>query len=204
MSADAAFPLLLDEEFDARPPPPLDIEALLAAARAEAQARVCAGCAAGAAEARAALASSCAALASGLGEALLSIDAALEEAVRSLAATIIAAIGAALPGWQARLGPAAVAEIAGTLLAALGETARPRLAVAPDDIAELRALLPTEIALEADAAMAPGALRLAWRNGRAARDPGAVWEEIHAILERALAPDHMPVAPRNESAAATE
>ena len=196
MSAHATFPLLLDEEFDARPAPPPDIGALLAAAREEARAARCAGCAAGAAESRHALAVSCAALASGLGEALVSMDAVLEETARMLCATIIAAFGAALPGWQARLGPAPVGKIATTLLAALGENARPRLAASPGDVAELRALLPAEIALEADAAMAPGALRLAWRNGRAVRDPRAIWNDIHAILERALA----PVATRNEAA----
>ncbi len=200
MSANAAFSLLLGEEFDARPAPSPDLDALLAAAREAARAEVCAGCAAREVQSRQALAASCAALASGLGDALAALDAALEEGSRILAETIVAAIGAALPGWQARLDRTATAAIATTLLAALGENARPRLFVSPGDAAGLRALLPADIALEADAAMAPGALHLAWRNGRAVRDPGAIWNDIAATLAAALA----PVATRNESAAATE
>jgi hypothetical protein len=187
MTGDAGLFLLLAEEFDARPPPPPDVEALLAHARAQARAEACAGCEARGAEARETLAGSCAALAAGLGEALSGLDAALAEAARALAGTMIAAIGAALPGWQARLGPADMAGITTALLASLGETASPRLVVSPGDAAELRRLLPEAITLEPDAAMAPGALRLAWRNGQASRDPAAVWNDIATIIAPALA-----------------
>ncbi len=187
MNAHAGLSLLLSEEFDARPTPPPDFEALLAHARAEAREEALAAYEARSAAARQALAGACAALASNLGEALAGLDAALAEAARALAATMLAAIGAALPGWQARLGPSVAAEITATLLASLGETASPRLLVSPGDAAELRGLLPDAIALEADAAMAPGGLRLAWCRGGASRDPAAIWNEIETIIAPALA-----------------
>lgn len=188
MTPDTGLALLLAEEFDSRSPPPPDLEALLAAARAEAHAQARAACDAEAAASRQALAAACTDLAAGLTEALAALDAALAETAQALARAIVAALATALPGWQQRLGSAACAEIAASLLAALGETAAPRLAVAPRDAAELRALLPAEIALEPDPAMLPGALRLAWRSGRASRDPVAIWNDIETVLTTALGP----------------
>jgi hypothetical protein len=202
MTHDAALSLLLAEEFDSRPAPPPDIEALLDVARAEARAEACATCDAKAAEARQALAGACASLASGIAEALAELDAELTQATRAMAEAMIAAIGAALPGWQARLGPGTTAAIATTLLASLAETAAPRLAAAPAEVGELRELLPAEIAVDADPATPPGGLRLAWRGGRAVRDPARIWNDIETILTSALQP--MPGSGSEPQAAMTE
>lgn len=189
MNAGLGISLLLDEEFDARPAPPRpDFATLLATAREEARAEIEAEYAARASAAREALACACAALASTLAEALAAMDASLTQAAGALAGAMIAGIGAVLPSWQKRLERTATAEIATTLLAALGETVKPHLAVAPGDAAELRALLPAEIAIEPDAAMPAGALRLAWRNGRAVCDPARIWNDIETILTAALLP----------------
>lgn len=188
MRQDAAFSLLLAEEFDTRPAPPPDLGALLDAARAQARAEACAACDARASEARQALAGACALLASGIAEAVAALDAELTEATRALAEAMMAAIGAALPGWQARLGPATTASIAATLLPSLAEAATPRLAVAPSEAGELRALLPAEIAIDADATMPPGGARFAWRGGRAVRDPKRIWNEIETIFATAFEP----------------
>jgi hypothetical protein len=199
MTHDAALSLLLAEEFDSRPTPPPDIEALLDAARAQARAEACAACDARATEARQALAGACASLASGMAGAMATLDAELTRAARAMAEAMIAAIGAALPGWQARLGPGAMAEIATTLLASLAENAAPRLAAAPAEAGELRELLPAEITVDADPATPPGGLRLAWRGGRAVRDPERIWNEIETILTSALPP---PPGPSSEPQAA--
>ncbi len=188
MSLDSGLSLLLAEEFDSPAPPLPDLEALLATARTQARTEMCGACEARAAESRQALAAACVALAAGLADAFAALDTALAETAHALATAIVTTIVTALPGWQARLDRNATADIATTLLTTLGETASPRLAVCPDDAAELRSLLPPEIGLDTDATMARGALRLVWRNGRAILDPAAICTDIRAILSAALDP----------------
>ncbi len=194
MTPTTGLALLLADEFDSRPPPPPDLEALLAAARADALTQARAACDAEGTLARQALASACADLAAGLTAALAALDTALTDTAEALAGSMVAALATALPGWQQRLGTGACAEVATRLLAALGETAALRLAAAPQDAAELRALLPAEITIEQDTAMAPGALRLVWRNGRARRDPMSIWHDITTIMTTAMAPPAQPGA----------
>lgn len=186
MNAHAGLSLLLAEEFDTRPASPPDLDALLVEARAQARAEICAACEVAAARSRQALAGACASLASSLADALTSLDASLTETTRVLAETILAAIRTAMPAWAVRHDRAVMAEIAATLLACLGESVAPRLVAGPSDVAELRGLLPATIALEVDATMARGALRLSWQNGHAVRDPATIWNAIETTLTTAL------------------
>lgn len=187
MTPDSGIALLLAEDFDGGTSKPVpDIEALLAAARAEARAELAAAFDARAAAAQEALASGCTALAASLVPALAALDEAVAEVAQSLARAMIAAIGAALPAWSETPAPQVNAGIVAVLSRVLGEAVSLRLVVPAADAATLRPLLPPNIAIETDPAMAQGALRLTWGDGQATREPASIWNEIETILAPAL------------------
>lgn len=187
MTPDSGIALLLAEDFDGGTSKPVpDIEALLAAARAEARAELAAAFDARAAAAQEALASGCTALAASLVPALAALDEAVAEVAQSLARAMIAAIGAALPAWSETPAPQINAGIVAVLSRVLGEAVSLRLVVPAADAATLRPLLPPNIAIETDPAMAQGALRLTWGDGQATREPASIWREIETIMALAL------------------
>lgn len=187
MTPDSGIALLLAEDFDGGTSKPVpDIEALLAAARAEARAELAAAFDARAAAAQEALASGCTALAASLVPALAALDEAVAEVAQSLARAMIAAIGAALPAWSETPAPQVNAGIVAVLSRVLGEAVSLRLVVPAADAATLRPLLPPNIAIETDPAMAQGALRLTWGDGQATREPASIWNEVKTILAPAL------------------
>ncbi|MCC7427845.1 MAG: hypothetical protein IT557_13125 [Alphaproteobacteria bacterium] len=178
----------IDAEAEARRP--RFTQAEMEAARAEARA---AGEKAGRAAAEAAAS---ARTANTLQTIARTLDAAEAEAGRiatesALAAArlVIGALGTAGPQLAARFGPAEAEALAATLLPHLAAEPRISLRLAPADaealtprLAELAAHAGTAagaLVVQPDAALAPGDVRIAWRDGTAARDHAAIW---HAIL----------------------
>ncbi|MBL6081060.1 hypothetical protein JMJ56_23895 [Belnapia sp. T18] len=177
------------------PPPPLsdpepasDLAAIAAAeAAAEAAAREAmleaareAGFADGEAAGRAAEAASRAAreaaaleaVALRLAEAGAGVAEAVGEAAEALAAVLLAALGAALPAAAERLAPETAAWLAGQLAPLLEEGVAVALHVAPGCAEAVAAHLgDPRLRIAEDAALAPGAVRAAWRGGGAAYSP---------------------------------
>jgi len=95
-------------------------------------------------------------------------------------------LDAALPGLAAGQGDELAAEFARRLEPVLHTTPEARVFVAPGFAEPTRALLATvAIAVEEDAALAPGDARATWRGGGAAFDLAARRREIRRILQSA-------------------
>lgn len=107
--------------------------------------------------------------------------------VDGLATVVVEALTVALPSLTARLAAAEASHFAAQLMPALAAEPRVELAVAPDLVGPVRDLLAPERQLDVvpDAGLAPGDVRLRWRDGEARRRIGeaqrAVLREIAAL-----------------------
>ncbi len=219
-SAGARLGVLFAEDFDApagvtvldeaadeqQPSPPSFTEADLAAARAEAYAeghrRGLAQAAADRAEVtRQLLATIAQRLQEGNGEAARAAEVAAEGVARLLLGTL----AALLPSLFARHGAAEVAALAKALLPALHGETEVTVEVAPALVREVAHALEgldlaqrAALTLRATETVAPGDVRILWRDGAAVRDGAALWR---AVVE-ALAPFDLAPEPAAALAAA--
>ncbi|HEY1935936.1 MAG TPA: hypothetical protein VGG99_28350 [Acetobacteraceae bacterium] len=185
------------EDFDAAPPPPEPevIEPTFSAAEVEA-ARTEAfesGRAAALAEAAAADHATIRELVTRIAEHLRDArDAASDVATRcaeAVARVLLDSLSVALPALCARHGDAELAAVMATLLPALAQEPAITVRVHPHHAAalghEIERLDPdvaTRCRVIGAAAMSPGDLQVAWRNGNATREVAKLWEQVAEAL----------------------
>lgn len=181
---------VLDEVADERPPPPGFTEADVAAARADAYAeghqRGLVQAAADRAEVTRQL---LAIIAERLREANGEATRAAETAAESVARLLLGVFAALLPALFARHGAGEVAALAKAVLPALRNEVEVTLEVAPPLLREvahaldgLDPALRERTTLRASEAMAPGDVRILWRDGALVRDGAALWREVAEAL----------------------
>ncbi len=112
-----------------------------------------------------------------------------ERAAEEVARLLMAALGAVLPVWCEAHGDREACAVARTVLPALmGEpeiTVRTHARTAPALMAEIARIDPdiaSRVRMVPTDALAPGDLRIAWKDGLAVRDAAALWREVAAIL----------------------
>ncbi len=112
-----------------------------------------------------------------------------ERAAEEVARLLMAALGAVLPAWCESLGDREACAVARIVLPALmGEpeiTVRTHARTAPALLAEIARIDPdiaARVRMVPTDALAPGDLRIAWKDGLAVRDAAAIWREVAAIL----------------------
>ena len=155
-------------------PPPPD-PALLEALRVEAEAAghamghaegLAEGRALQAAEQQAAIQRAMTRVADGMAEAAEAGRRAAEESAQALAEMLVAVLDHALPGACATAGAEIIAHLLVPLLPAIADRPEAVLHVAPDLVEAVSARMPPRGPdVVADAAIAPGDARLAWRDG---------------------------------------
>jgi flagellar assembly protein FliH len=188
---------LFDEDFDlpdAAPEPeviePVFSMGELASARAAARRE---GHAAGLAEAAASDAAATRrvteAIASHLADASDTAKALAEQTADAIARLLLDSLAAALPAFCARYGEAEVQAIVRSVLPALTQepvvTMRASPRTTPGILREIGRLDPdivSRVQIVECETMAPGDVRIAWRNGAAVRDTDALWQQVAAIL----------------------
>jgi flagellar biosynthesis/type III secretory pathway protein FliH len=107
----------------------------------------------------------------------------------SIARLLIDSLDATFPALCARYGEAEVRSLVRIIVPALTQEpcitvrAHPRTAEAvAEEIARLDPELSTRVQTVACDAMAPGDVRVIWRNGVATRDATALWEQVVGVL----------------------
>ncbi|HLY88550.1 MAG TPA: hypothetical protein VKQ27_06155 [Acetobacteraceae bacterium] len=112
-----------------------------------------------------------------------------EESAASIARLLIDSLDATFPALCARYGEAEVRSLVRVIVPALTQEpcitvrSHPRTAEAvAEEIARLDPELSTRVQTVACDAMAPGDVRVIWRNGVATRDATALWEQVVAVL----------------------
>lgn len=112
-----------------------------------------------------------------------------EQAATSIARLLLAGLEAAFPALCARYGGAEVRSLVRIIVPALTQEqsitvrAHPRTAEAvAEEVARLDPELSTRVQAVACDTMAPGDVRVIWRNGAAARDAAALWEQVMQVL----------------------
>ncbi len=112
-----------------------------------------------------------------------------EQTAEEIARLLLASLGAVMPVLCAAHGSAEAAAVARAVLPALNGEPEITIRTSPHTASALQAeiarldpdLAPRVRMLPTDA-MAPGDLRIAWRNGLAVRDGAALWREVAEIL----------------------
>lgn len=133
------------------------------------------------------------AVAARLGDAADAAAAVAAGTLDGLAAALVEALAVALPSLAGRMAAPEAGHFAAQLLPALAAEPRVEVAVAPDLVDPVRELLAGARQLDvlADAGLAPGDVRLRWRDGEALRRIGevqrAVLGEIAALAPAAAA-----------------
>ena len=112
-----------------------------------------------------------------------------ETSAEAIAQLLLGSLAATFPALCARYGDAEVRAIIRTVLPALTQEptitvrAHPRTARAvTQEIARLDPELAAHVQSVGCDAMAPGDVRIAWRNGTATRDAAALWQQVAAVL----------------------
>ena len=112
-----------------------------------------------------------------------------EQAAEEIARLLLAALGAVMPVLCASHGEAEATAVARAVLPAL--TGEPEIAIRTNphtatallaEIARIDPDLVARVRMTPTDALAPGDLRIAWRDGLAVRDGAALWREVAAIL----------------------
>jgi flagellar assembly protein FliH len=189
---------LFGEDFDSAPPPPPEpevIEPTFSAAELEAardegfESGRAAALAEAAAADHAAIREAVARIAEHLHDAR---DAAADVATRcaeAVARVLLDSLSVALPALCARHGDAELAAVMATLLPALAQEPAITVRVHPHHAAalghEIERLDPDVAArcrVVGAAAMAPGDLQVAWRNGNATREVSKLWDQVAEAL----------------------
>lgn len=112
-----------------------------------------------------------------------------EQAAASIARLLLDSLDATFPALCARYGEGEVRSLMRIIVPALTQEpcitvrAHPRTAEAvADEVARLDPELSTRVQTVACDAMAPGDVRVIWRNGAATRDAAALWEQVVRVL----------------------
>jgi flagellar biosynthesis/type III secretory pathway protein FliH len=128
-------------------------------------------------------------VASQLADARDTAGALAEQSADAIARLLLDSLAAAFPVLCARYGEAEVQAIVRAVLPALTQeqviTVRANPRTAPSLVREIGRLDPdlaSRVQIAECDAMPPGDVRVAWRNGAAARDAAALWEQVAAIL----------------------
>ena len=112
-----------------------------------------------------------------------------EQAAEEIARLLLAALGAVMPVLCASHGEAEATAVARAVLPAL--TGEPEIAIRTNphtatallaEIARIDPDLVARVRMTPTDALAPGDLRIAWRDGLAVRGGAALWREVAAIL----------------------
>jgi flagellar biosynthesis/type III secretory pathway protein FliH len=188
---------LFDEDFDAREqaPEPEVIEPVFSATEL-ASARDAAwregheaGFAAAAATETAAISRALQAISDQVSDARAAAAEQADAEAGEIAGLLLDSLAAAFPALCVRYGEAEVRALAAAVLPGLGQepsiTVRVSPRIAPGLAREVSRIDPdiaTRVQIVACDAMTEGDVRIAWRNGSAARDAAALWQQVAEIL----------------------
>lgn len=178
-----------------RVPTPDPLPALLEAARQEGfREGEQAGRLAAEAAREASVAATVAAIAAALEDSAASAAAVMEGAADALAQAILTALTTALPSLAGRFGAAEAVQFAEAILPGVAEDLRLDIVVAPDivELVAARFAGETRVAVAADASLAPGDVRLRWRDGLAERRAAGAVKAVLRTLEAIF-----PFAPKS-------